>query len=262
MTFFRVRPPPRFDPVKLLPSTLPRGQRFESLTDARLAWAQNRARILKPGFIGEAVSAVDECLAGITACNLPLCPRCARRYRRWAASRILRLLAELNQAFMLTIYDSVYAQGKLHELDLKRLHDRIRKRIRRAGFDQTTVIGGTEASWRQSEASWLVHLHLVVIDPPNRAVDRLRRSCARTSPSGSPSLRADPIRDPAKVATYVQKFAFWHHPGRREGPSRARAIPLPKREAREFAEFLAYHKFEDFLFLAGCRRRGAKIYSV
>lgn len=258
MTFFHIKPAQRFDPALLLPRELLRSRRFETCQDARCAWIRNRERLVGDKFLCEAIGSVDWCAAGGDRCDLPLCPRCARRYRRWLSSRILRLLSRCTRAYMLTIYGGLFPRGELCEADIKLFHGRIRKRLRRAGFGRVVVIGGTEVCWRADLNCWLLHLHVVVLDPPAGAIERLREASEDALP-GSPTVRTDTVRDPAKAATYVQKFLPIHHPGQRSGNRRPRGVGLPNREAREFSRFLLRHAFQDFLFLYGCRRRGPRI---
>jgi hypothetical protein len=258
MTFFHVKPASQFDPVALLPKSLAKNKRFETIFDARVAWSANRERMLGDQFLCEAIDAIDTCVAGGQCCNRPACPRCGRSYRRWLSSRILVLLSMCSQAYMLTIYGGLFARGELSETDVRLFHDRIRKRMRRAGFGRTVAIGGTEVSWQADLNGWLLHLHVVVIDPPPGAIESLRRPNTSEMP-GSPAIRKDAIRDPAIVATYVQKFLPIHHPGHRTGKARSRAVPLPNCLAREYARFLLRHEFQDFLFLYACRRRGSRI---
>jgi hypothetical protein len=258
MSFYHVRPLRQFDPAALLPRELPRNQRFETKADARTAWSTNRERIIGDQFFCQAISAIDECVAGAGCCDLPLCPRCGRRYRRWLSSRILLRIARSSRASMLTIYGGVFPRGTLSEADIRAFHGRIRKRIGRAGFSRTVLIGGTEVSWRADLYGWLLHMHLVVLDAPVGAINRLRKTC-RSDVPGSPAIREDAIRHPATIATYVQKFLPIHHPGQRAGGRRPAAKPLPNSEAREFAHFLLRHEFQNFLFLFGCRRRGSRI---
>ncbi len=159
---------------------------------------------------------------------------------------------------LLTILGERLPQGGLSRVDLRAFHARLRKRIQRAELDGF-LIGGTEVVWKAEEGCWLVHVHLIAFGASQEAIERLRARCAVDSRPGSPAFRCDTVHDLVRVATYVQKFNWWHHPGKRSGGGRPRAVPLPPARAREFAEFLSRYRMQDFLFLYGCRRRGSRI---
>ena len=60
-----------------------------------------------------------------------------------------------------------------------------------------------------------------------------------------------PLRDPDEQLSYCIKFVTYHRPGRRR-------VPLPPDRLLELAAWCAPHRFEDFLFAYGARRRGGR----
>ena len=61
-----------------------------------------------------------------------------------------------------------------------------------------------------------------------------------------------PLRDPDEQLSYCIKFVTYHQPGRR-------LVPLPPDRLVELAAWCAPHRFEDFLFAYGARRRGGRL---
>jgi len=84
-------PAAKFDIAKLRPKTLPRGNRFESLNDARRESARSE-ELLDAYRRKNGLSVfLKECRGGHYHCEKPCCPQCARRFRRWLIAEFLRL---------------------------------------------------------------------------------------------------------------------------------------------------------------------------
>ena len=60
-----------------------------------------------------------------------------------------------------------------------------------------------------------------------------------------------PLRNPDKQLSYCIKFVTYHQPGRRR-------VRLPPDRLVELAAWCSRHRFEDFLFAYGARRRGGR----
>jgi hypothetical protein len=163
------------------------------------------------------------------------------------------------RSYLATVYGDHLGAGELGQANIKRFHNRLRQRLRRAGVATTVIFGGTEVAWKADSGQWLLHVHLLAIDPPEGALEALAEKCRGDDQPGAPATKFRLVTDAAPVATYLQKFQFYHHPGKRTGATRPRAVPLPTARAIEFAEFLIRRRFQDFLFLSGCRRRGHRI---
>lgn len=264
MPFFCAPPDRRFDPKVLMPAKLSKGERFETLNDVKDIWVARRKVLVgsKDSLIGEAIDDIDACLAGREPCERVICPGCERLYRRWLASCIIQQAEQGHFAAMLTNYLSLLPAGDLDQFNVNAFHSKIRQRMRRAGLQGTIIIGGTEFAWRHDRGCWLAHMHVVAIDAAPDAIERFRAACRSDGIPGLPALRVNNIHDLPKVATYVQKFGFWHHPGGRTGPHRPRAVPLPRPQARELACYLLGLRFQDLLFLFSCRRAGRQIVAI
>src|SRR5208337_1047373 len=155
------------------------------------------------------VAAISSCRTG-APCREVLCPRCQREFRLWFASEMLELIPEGLPAFTATILLDSVTGSELCQLDLKRLHDRLRKRLGRAGF--VAAIGGTEAAYKAGSDRWIIHVHLLVANELNEGRARLREAFADVDLFRPVICR--PLRDRAAQISYLQKFSTYHRPGR------------------------------------------------
>jgi hypothetical protein len=89
-------------------------------------------------------------------CAKILCSVCARRYRLWLGSELLHVTAHGPPAFVATILLEAARGPALGKIEPRVLHERVRKRLTRAGI--RAAIGGTEASYRANENRWSVHV--------------------------------------------------------------------------------------------------------
>src|SRR5438876_1129920 len=88
----RNKPNPKYDIAVLRPANMPKGQRFETLADARKE-SERSERLLLSFARGNKVIGeyLQECRDGYYECNKPFCPICARQFRRWFIGELLRI---------------------------------------------------------------------------------------------------------------------------------------------------------------------------
>jgi hypothetical protein len=253
-----VQIPARFDLVGLLPAHLPKSARFETESDVveRSVATEQRLRKVSQGF-GDIAKFLADCRSGNYPCRQPVCPICARLFRRWFAANGMALARKINDPVTLTLFCDAVPGGQLHRVDIAKLHDRVRQRFRRAGLGSIVAVGGTEVAYRADQRDWLVHLHLVVGDVESSAKERLRAAWSKSD------IRApiwiSPLVDPPQQIGYLVKFPTFHRPGMQSSPRRARAYPLPQPRFEELARWFDNYEFGDFIFLLGARRRGGRI---
>ena len=199
------------------------------------------------------VEAISRCTVD-DPCAEALCACCARRYRLWLTSELLHLTAHGPPAFVATILLEVVRGPALSKNDPSVLHERVRKRLTRAGI--RAAIGGTEASYDAKKNRWTVHLHLLVFDSLERGRARLREAL-RASILDRPVV-CQPLRNPLAQIAYLQKFQTCHRPGEPGFSGRGRAYPMKREQIVQLAQWTRGRRFEDFLFILGLRRRGAR----
>jgi hypothetical protein len=256
-----VRIPARFDLVELLPAGLPKSIRFETKADVieRSLATENRLRKAGPG-LQDMVESLADCRLGNCACRQPICPICARLFRRWFAADGMAIARKINNPVTLTLFCEAVPQGQLHRVDIAKLHDRVRQRFRRAGLGDIIAMGGTEVAHRAEQNDWLVHLHLLIGDLESSAEERLRAAWSKSD------IRApiwiSPLVDPPQQIGYLVKFPTFHRPGAQSSALRARAYPLPQPRFEELACWYGDYEFSDFVFLLGARRRGGRIFRL
>jgi hypothetical protein len=213
-------------------------------------WNELRLEVLLPDLpdIGRALL---KCDGADHPCWLPICAVCARAYRQGPVAQ-LHVLANAYQGphEIATIYLSLIRPGCLADVDVTHAREMFRKRLDRAGFKGAIVVGGIEVAWQAKWQRWLLHAHALAIGVDANAWERLE---AALEDSGT----ADPVRpvalcNPDEQLSYCIKFVTYHQPGRRR-------VPLPQDRVVELAEWWSRHRFEDYLFAYGARRRGGRI---
>jgi transposase len=180
--------------------------------------------------------------------------RGATIYDPWRRGPIAQLHALANAYAgpheVATIYLGLFPPGSLGDADVSHTHEMLRKRLDRAGFKGAIVVGGIEVAWQENWQRWLLHAQVLAIGVDPRAWKRLEVALKK---SGT-AYPVDPValRNPDEQLSYCIKFVTYHRPGRRR-------VPLPPDRLVELAAWCAPHRFEDFLFAYGARRRGGRL---
>jgi hypothetical protein len=197
--------------------------------------------------------AISRCTAH-DPCAEILCSFCARRYRLWLGSELVHLTAHGPPAFVATILLQAAQGSALSEIEPRILHERVRKRLTRAGI--SAAIGGTEASYRAKEDRWIVHLHLLVFGTLGTTAVRLREIFR--DPDLDRAVVCQPLHSRAAQISYLQKFQTCHRPGEAGFSGRGKAYPMKREQIAQLAQWTRRFWFEDFLFVLGLRRRGER----
>ena len=230
-------PPP--SPVRTWPGRETRDQ-AERLNDQNL-------HVLLPRLpaVGRALL---QCDGKHHRCWRPVCAVCARDYRPDPIAQLHALAqADPGPHQVATIYLALFPPGSLGRAELRRTREMLRKRLDRAGFKGAIVAGGIEVAWQENHQRWLLHAQVLAIGVAAQAWEQLEAALEK---SGT----ADPVRpvalcNPDEQLSYCIKFVTYHQPGRR-------VVPLPGERLVELAAWWSRHRFEDFLFAYGARRRG------
>jgi hypothetical protein len=240
----------------LMPASLPKGQRFETFHDAEKIDEAN-IEVLSNWSLDTAVK-IERCDGRTAPCSLPCCARCARRFRDYHASELLRIASEFDDPHQIaTIYLGAFPAGSLGAADMKSARGALRKKMQRCGFRDVILIGGTEVAWLAKHEKWVPHLHLLAIGVPQGAWKRLRAALNDVEPAIA--LKVQALKNRPKQISYCRKFNSTHKPGKRGPNGRATQYPLPKERLAEWAKWMGKHRFEDFGFFYGARRRGGRI---
>jgi hypothetical protein len=246
------------DIARLRPPSLKKGQRFETEQDAAEYSSMIRAALHNAtGRLENLATTLSECANGYYVCAQPICPICARQYRRWLISELLRTAERQSTgARILNVYLKSYTVGQLKNADIAASHDLLWKRLQRSGCDRSTLIGGTELSYNARRSVWILHVHLLAIGVSDHAVGKLRK---KFKGRVDQPVVSQALASPPQQLSYLQKFGTYHRPGMQRSQRRAKSYPLPPDRLRELTEWMTEHQFEDFLFLYGARRRGTTI---
>ena len=135
---------------------------------------------------------IVDCAEGNKKCLLPICPICARHYRRFFISEVLQIYTKSpNGAQTATVYLDTYKAGALSNASLRTAHDRFRKQLERSDFGGAVVIGGTEVTYRPELNDWLLHLHLLFLGASEQAWQNLEKCSWRITRPRSVAPQAD-----------------------------------------------------------------------
>jgi hypothetical protein len=246
------------DIARLRPPSLPKGRRFETEQDATAYSNVIRAALGSgSGRQKTLASTLLECQQGYNVCACPLCPLCARQYRRWLTGQHIRIASTAAlKPKVLTVYLGAYDVGCLSKIDITKSHDALRKRLQRSGLSRAVLVGGTEVNFKASRSQWILHVHLLAIGVTNRTRRQLERKFSGDIPQ---PVKLQALSNSPKQLSYLQKFSTFHRPGKQRSQRRPRPYPLPVARLRELAMWISCQRFEDFLFLYGARRHGAVI---
>jgi hypothetical protein len=205
----------------------------------------------------EIAVALEACSSDALCC-LVICAVCSRRYR----FRIIRALLAIaksrpGQHEIVTIYLGSFPAGTLIVATIKRTHNRLRKRLERDGFGGALLIGGTEVTWDSATRSWILHVHLLAVGVPPAAWRRLRKALRGVGPKFP--VKVQRLRNPERQISYLIKFNSYFRLRARAHTFRSPAKPLPPDRLAELATWWSRHRFDDFIFLFGAKRRGGRI---
>jgi hypothetical protein len=251
-----------FDLTQLLPETLPISERFETLHDVKV-----RSDAISKRLAGRhkklifELSFLEDCKNNFYDCCKVFCPCCGRHFRRWVSGQILE---KLNQsacsAEICTLILDRIPTGKLSDVNIQKVSKALKRQLMRAGFSDARAIGGLEVAYSASESSWVLHAHLMILNGSALAFKILRHRLKKIS--GDRALKCQSIKNPVVQCSYLIKFLTYYRPLRQVGRTRSIAIPLPNGLLSELIIWQNLWKFEDFLILYRCRRRGLAIVDI
>jgi hypothetical protein len=211
---------------------------------------EDRLKVLLPR-LPDVGRALLKCDGERHRCSLPICAVCARAYREGPIARLHALAnAHPGPHEVATIYLDLFPPGSLADADVGRAHEMFRKRLDRAGFKGAIVVGGIEVAWQEKWQRWILHAQVLAIGVDPHAWTQLEAALEKSGTADP--VMPKPLRDPDAQLSYCIKFATYHQPGRRR-------VPLPGERLVELAAWCSRHRFEDYLFAYGARRRGGQL---
>ena len=114
----RGNPAREYDITLLRPENRPRGQRFETLQDAR-AESERSEKLLRSfsGGSRELAEFLQECRASDYECHRSFCPICARQFRRWFIAQLLRVTKGHDPVYIYTVLLKESSHDRINDLD-------------------------------------------------------------------------------------------------------------------------------------------------
>ena len=254
----RGAPDPRCDIALLRSADLPRGRRFETLVDARRE-SERSEQLLKSFKTGKKIFAeyLQECRAGDYVCDKPYCPVCARLFRRWLISELLRLTDKSRvPVHILTILFEEADRGEIDNLALDTWRHLLRKRLKRSGLAKTPAIGGFQLVHTRSR-TWMLHINLMIVDGDNAALAKFEKSFK--DGGIKQAIEKASLTDRPEQLSYLLKFTTYHRPHKQRSGRKTEARPLNPPEHFALVRWMSRYEFNDFLFLFNARREGSTI---
>jgi hypothetical protein len=250
--------PRECDIARLRPDSLPRGDRFETVADARMRRYADIDRFERIQGLEQVVDRLSACSAQ-SPCAHVYCAICGRLFRRWFAGQALRYQRALDLRVLTVALELVPSTG-LTNCNLLGVKRRAAQRLRRTAPSAEFVLGGIEAEYRQGDDTFLVHAHLLVSPLPRDELDALRSAFA--SIDVARPIKLQKLTDAPRQISYLLKFVTFHRPGSQKGSCRATAIPLPDHALKQLILWRARHGFLDFVFMMHLRRRDGDLVRI
>jgi hypothetical protein len=119
--YLRCKPKLEYDIRLLRPSSLPLGERFERLGDVRKYSLDSEHKLDSTCQSDELADRLNESRTSDQRCGQPYCPICARRFRVWFISELLRIVHCIEPApvHVMTILLKEAPFDMIGSLDLK-----------------------------------------------------------------------------------------------------------------------------------------------
>jgi hypothetical protein len=240
---------------RLLPPSLPRGKRFETSSDV----AERKRKLVEAlqDIEPELADAYNNCTRE-SRCSIPGCPSCSRWHRGYRFSETARIneLPLPGPRYYVTVYLATIPEVELPQVRICDEHKKIRKRMERLGF-QGVLIGGTEGAWDAKQRAWILHLHILSIGIERAKWEALAVGMGSTD--RAIPIKIERLKDTVRPLSYMQKWMTYFRPHRRLGRKLSMAVPLKPQQVAKLCRWWASHRFEEFMFLYGAKRRGGRI---
>ncbi|MCP3441981.1 hypothetical protein [Bradyrhizobium sp. CCGUVB14] len=257
--FWRRREPTAgHDVAELLPASLNKDERFETLEDAQGESARSEAVLAAYRPRNQYSVYLRECREGYYACEQTYCPVCARTFRRYFIGESLRICDGFNGSIKFsTVLLGAAPKGKLKSLEIARHDAGLRKRLVRAGLRDVVVVGGLEMIYRARQGIWVLHINLAFLGGEAETMAAFERTF-QNSDLYRPVVTVD-LQDRPQQLSYLLKFTTYHRPFAQIGPAKSPAKPLNPDLHYELVCWMAQHEFADHMFLFNARRYGPTI---
>ena len=197
-------PVPRvFDIARLRPDSLPRGDRFETVADARARRDTELDHFKRIAGLSHVADRLSSCSAEYPCAEVS-CAICGRLFRRWFTGQALRHQRALALR-VLTVALELVPSKRLPKCDLLALKRRAAQRLRRAAPSAEFVLGGIEAEYRQGDDAFMVHAHLLVSPLPRDELNALRSPFASIDVARSVKLQK--LKDASFLSDQIHDFS-------------------------------------------------------
>jgi hypothetical protein len=133
--------PRQFDIARLRPDSLPRGDRFETVADARATRDAELDRFARIAGLSHVADRLFSCSAE-SPCAEVSCAICGRLFRRWFTGQALRYQRALDLR-VLTVALALVPSNGLTKCDLLGVKRRAAQRLRRTAPSAEFVLGGS-----------------------------------------------------------------------------------------------------------------------
>lgn len=184
--------------------------------------------------------------------STPACPLNARKFQRFATSRIKKAFKgalQEGKAWIVTVSDHdevIYGSRSLLEFDVEKSHRKMRKRLERCLLPTVIVFAVLEFKYSDQDGTFLPHYHMFIAGCEKVQLEPLRRHYPKVRGMANPMM-VQLLKDPLRQISYGLKFNIYRRKQRR-GKMQNRAHRLKVKDFRNHMLFLAKHGLSKFLF--------------
>lgn len=175
------------------------------------------------------------------------CPINTQSFQIYQTAEVLKVINDFDDVRMITVLDrdDEIAPDLLHSLNWRRLHARLRHRLKSTFGDDAIAFGAGEVDFDDKTGLFRPHHHVFVAGVGKRSLRRFRRWYPEAG-----TLEVDELptlKERATAISYALKNIAYRHPFEQFGRKRTN-VRLHPREFRLHMEYLAKHDFRDFCF--------------
>ena len=186
------------------------------------------------------------------------CPLLARKFQIFFVSRALRVgEVTKDDGIPITLFDPKTAVpfSKLNDIDWRKLHGQIRRRLERTLGKKIVVIGMGEVEADYERKVWQPHYHLVIYGTTRDELRRLREAHYRVLPNGIRPMVISKRKDLGGWYAYASKqmtFRKLQIVNKETGSVSFRRVRLKTSEFRRLMRYLSRRVPTSFVFAMNC----------
>jgi hypothetical protein len=186
------------------------------------------------------------------------CPLLARKFQIFFVSRALKIGEQARDAGIpITLFDPKTAVpfSKLNDIDWRKLHGQLRRRLERTLGKEVMIVGMGEVEADYGRKVWQPHHHLVIYGTTRHDLRKLRKAHYRVLPNGIRPMVISKRKDIEGWYAYASKLMTFRklQIGNEETEKLSvRRVRLKTSEFRQLMRYLSRRIPTSFVFAMNC----------